>query len=242
MTASTRDLQFTLHEVLDYAGHYQRLHGNDAPTRELIDAIIEEASRFCEGELAPLNRSGDEEGCTFVDGAVTAPAGFKAAYEKYVEGGWAGLCGETEHGGQGLPDSLGLVLEHLMAAANPAWTMYPALSRGVVEALEHHGSPEQKAQFLPKLLSGEWTGTMCLTEPHAGSDVGSASSGATRNDDGTYNLSEEQAAMVRAVCASPRFVLPVEGRPGAGKTYATEAIDSGAAADKLAAISLSALL
>jgi alkylation response protein AidB-like acyl-CoA dehydrogenase len=189
MTASTRDLQFALHDVLDYTGHYQRLFGNEAPTRELMDAITDEAARFCEGELAPLNRFGDEAGCTFADGVVTAPAGFKAAYEKYVEGGWAGLCGAPEYGGQGLPDSLGLVLENLLVAANPAWTMYPALSRGVVEALEHHGSEEQKTQFLPKLLAGEWTGTMCLTEPHAGSDVGLARTKAEVQADGSYLIS-----------------------------------------------------
>ncbi len=189
MTASTRDLQFALHDVLDFEGHYQRLYGSEAPSRELIDAITEEAARFCAGELAPLNRTGDEEGCTFLDGQVTAPAGFKAAYRKYIEGGWAGLCGEAEYGGQGLPDSLGLVLEHLMVAANPAWTMYPALSRGVVEALEHHGSAEQKAQFLPGLLTGEWTGTMCLTEPHAGSDVGLLRTRADVQADGSYLIS-----------------------------------------------------
>lgn len=189
MTASTKDLQFALHDVLDFEGHYRRLYGNEAPTRELIDAITEEAARFCEGEIAPLNRSGDEQGCTFADGQVTVPSGFKAAYGKYIEGGWAGLCGEAEYGGQGLPDSLGLVLEHLMAAANPAWTMYPALSRGVVEALEHHGSPEQKAQFLPRLLTGEWTGTMCLTEPHAGSDVGLVRTKAEVQADGSYLIS-----------------------------------------------------
>lgn len=188
MTASTRDLRFALHDVLDYEGHYRRLYGEDAPTRELIDAIMDEAARFCEGELAPINRSGDEEGCTFANGEVTAPAGFKAAYAKYIEGGWAGLCGEAEYGGQGLPDSVGLILEHLMAAANAAWTMYPALSRGVVEALEHHGSKAQKSQFLPRLLTGEWTGTMCLTEPHAGSDVGLVRTGAEARADGTYSV------------------------------------------------------
>lgn len=189
MTASTRDLQFALHDVLDYEGHYRRLYGDDAPGRELIDAITEEGARFCEGELAPLNRSGDEQGCDFSDGQVTAPDGFKKAYAKYVEGGWASLCGEIEHGGQGLPDSLGLVIEHLMAAANPAWTMYPALSRGVVEALEQHGSPEQKTRFLPRLLSGEWTGTMCLTEPHAGSDVGLLRTKAEVQADGSFLIS-----------------------------------------------------
>jgi alkylation response protein AidB-like acyl-CoA dehydrogenase len=189
MTASTRDLQFALHDVLGFEAHYQRLFGNEAPSREFIDSIIDEAARFCEGELAPLNRSGDEEGCSFADGVVTTPSGFKAAYEKYVEGGWASLCGQVEYGGQGLPDSLSMVLEHLMVAANPAWTMYPALSRGVVEALEHHGSAEQKTQFLPKLLSGEWTGTMCLTEPHAGSDVGLVRSKAEAQADGSYRIS-----------------------------------------------------
>lgn len=189
MTASTRDLRFALHDVLGYENHYRHLYGADAPNRELIDAITDEAARFCEGELAPINRSGDEEGCTFSDGEVSAPAGFKAAYTKYIEGGWAGLCGEAEYGGQGLPDSIGLILEHLMAAANAAWTMYPALSRGVVEALEHHGSAEQKSQFLPKLLTGEWTGTMCLTEPHAGSDVGLVRTKAEPGADGSYRIS-----------------------------------------------------
>jgi alkylation response protein AidB-like acyl-CoA dehydrogenase len=174
MAASLRDLRFALHQVLDYPGHYARLIGDDAPGRELIDAIIDEAYRFCEGELEPINRSGDEEGCALVDGVVTTPTGFREAYAKYIEGGWAGLSGTPEYGGQGLPDSVSLILENLMSAANTAWTMYPGLSRGVIEALEHHGSPEQKAAFLPKLLSGEWTGTMCLTEPHAGSDVGLA--------------------------------------------------------------------
>ena len=192
MTASTRDLRFALHDVLDYESHYRRLYGDQAPTRELIDAITDEAARFCTGELAPLNASGDQEGCTFADGQVTTPRGFKAAYAKYVEGGWAGLGGEAQYGGQGLPDSIGLILEHLMAAANAAWTMYPALSRGVVEALEHHGSPEQKSQFLPRLLTGEWTGTMCLTEPQAGSDVGLVRTRAEIRADGSYSITGDK--------------------------------------------------
>lgn len=192
MTASTRDLRFALHDVLDYENHYRRLYGDEAPTRELIDAITDEAARFCTGELAPLNASGDQEGCTFADGQVTTPRGFKAAYAKYVEGGWAGLGGEAQYGGQGLPDSIGLILEHLMAAANAAWTMYPALSRGVVEALEHHGSPEQKGQFLPRLLTGEWTGTMCLTEPQAGSDVGLVRTRAEIRADGSYSITGDK--------------------------------------------------
>jgi hypothetical protein len=188
MTASTRDLRFAIHDVLDYAGHYRRTFGENAPGRELIDAIIDEAARFCEGELAPLNGSGDSQGCTYADGEVTTPDGFREAYAKFVEGGWAGLSGGTEYGGQGLPDSISLVLENLMSAANTAWTMYTGLSRGVVEALEHHGSLEQKQRFLPKLLTGEWTGTMCLTEPHAGSDVGLARTRAEPQADGAYAI------------------------------------------------------
>jgi alkylation response protein AidB-like acyl-CoA dehydrogenase len=189
MTASLRDLQFSIHDVLDFAGHYARLLGDDAPGRELIDAITDEAARFCSGELEPINRIGDEHGCVLTEGEVATPPGFKEAYAKYIDGGWAGLSGSVTHGGQGLPDSISLILENLMSAANTAWTMYPGLSRGVIEALEHHGSPEQKARFLPKLLTGEWTGTMCLTEAHAGSDVGLARTRAEPLADGAYAVS-----------------------------------------------------
>jgi alkylation response protein AidB-like acyl-CoA dehydrogenase len=189
MTASLRDLQFSIHDVLDFAGHYARLLGDDAPGRELIDAITDEAARFCSGELEPINRIGDEHGCVLTEGEVATPPGFKEAYAKYIDGGWAGLSGSVTHGGQGLPDSISLILENLMSAANTAWTMYPGLSRGVIEALEHHGSPEQKTRFLPKLLTGEWTGTMCLTEAHAGSDVGLARTRAEPLADGAYAVS-----------------------------------------------------
>ena len=192
MTASLRDLRFTIHDVLDFTGHYGSLGLAEAPDRALLDAIIDEAARFCEGELAPINASGDK-GCRFADGEVTTPPGFRAAYQSYIEGGWAGLSGDANYGGQGLPDSVSLILEELMSAANMAWTMYPGLSRGVIEALEHHGTDEQKARFLPRMLTGEWTGTMCLTEPHAGSDVG---------------LARTRAELVEA------------GEPGLGPVYA----------------------
>ena len=188
MTASLRDLRFAIHDVLDYSGHYSRILGDEAPGRELIDAILEEAARFCDGELAPINSSGDVQGCRLEDGLVKTPDGFKEAYAKYIEGGWAGLSGSAEYGGQGLPDSVSLFLENLMCGANSAWTMYPGLSRGVIEALEHHGSGTQKSQFLPKLLSGEWTGTMCLTEPQAGSDVGLVRTHALEQADGTFEI------------------------------------------------------
>ena len=189
MPVSLRDLRFALHHVLDYEGHYALLLGDGAPDRALIDAITDEAARFCDGELEPINGPGDVQGCTLVDGEVITPPGFKEAYAGYVEGGWAGLSGAAEYGGQGLPDSISLILENLMSAANAAWTMYPGLSRGVIEALEHHGSDQQKQQFLPKLLTGEWTGTMCLTEPHAGSDVGLARTRAEPLDDDAYAIS-----------------------------------------------------
>ncbi len=186
MPASLRDMRFLMHDVFDYAGHYQSLGVDDAPDRALLDSILDEAHRFTEGELAPLNRIGDEHGCQLNDGVVTTPPGFKAAYTGYVEGGWASLSGDKAYGGQGLPDSISLFLEELMCCACMAWTMYPGLSRGAVSALDAHGSPEQKEQFLSPLLSGEWTGTMCLTEPHAGSDVGLARTRAEPLADGAY--------------------------------------------------------
>lgn len=188
MPASLRDMRFLMHDVYDYASHYQALAVEDAPDKALLDSIIDEAHRFTEGELAPLNRVGDQQGCSLADGVVTTPDGFKEAYAAYVSGGWAALSGDKAYGGQGLPESISLFLEELMCSACMAWTMYPGLSRGAVSALEAHGSPEQKEQFLSRLLSGEWTGTMCLTEPHAGSDVGLARTRAEPQADGSYAI------------------------------------------------------
>jgi alkylation response protein AidB-like acyl-CoA dehydrogenase len=186
MPVSIRDMQFLMHEVLDFDAHYRSLDLSDPPSRELLDAIVDEAARFTENEIAPLNRVGDEQGCRLADGQVTTPSGFKEAYAKYIEGGWAGLSGDPEYGGQGLPGSVSLFLEDLMCCANMAWTMYPGLSRGAISALQSHGSSELKGQFLGKLLSGKWTGTMCLTEAHAGSDVGLAKTKAVLRADGSY--------------------------------------------------------
>ena len=183
------DMQFLLHDVFSVEQHYAALDLEEPIDRAFVDAVMDEAFRFTDGELRPLNRSGDEQGCRIDEGVVTTPEGFAQAYAKYVEGGWAGLIGPTEYGGQGLPGSLGVLLEELMATANMAWTMYPGLSRGCMNALVAHGSTEQKAQFLPKLLTGEWTGTMCLTEPHAGSDVGLARTKAEPRADGSYSIS-----------------------------------------------------
>jgi len=196
MPVSLRDIRFLVHDVFDFAGHYAGLGQRpgsggapvEAPDRAFIDAVIDEAHRFAEQELAPLMRSGDEQGCRLENGRVITPDGFKEAYATYIAGGWAGLNGDPAYGGQGLPDSMSLFLEDLMSCANVAWTMYPGLSRGVLTALDAHGSREQKQAFMPKLLSGEWTGTMCLTEPHAGSDVGLAKTRAEPRADGAWAI------------------------------------------------------
>jgi alkylation response protein AidB-like acyl-CoA dehydrogenase len=189
MPVSLRDMRFLIHDVFEFEAHYRTLNDADPLTGELLDTIIDEAARFTEGELEPLNRIGDEMGCTFDNGVVTTPSGFKQAYAKYVEGGWAALGGDPAYGGQGLPHSVSLFLEELMGSANMAWAMYPGLSRGVINALETHGSDEQKSRFLARLLTGEWTGTMCLTEPQAGSDVGLVRTQAEPLADGAYAVS-----------------------------------------------------
>lgn len=187
-TAPLRDMRFVLHELLNVDGHYQNL-GLDEVNAELIDAFLEEGSRFATNELAPLNRSGDEEGCQFNDGEVITPNGFKEAYQKYVEGGWPSLGGDVNYGGQGLPSTAGIAISEMIGTANWSWSMYPGLSNGAVATIESHGTTEQKDVYLPKLISGEWTGTMCLTEPHCGSDLGILKSRAVPQADGSYKIS-----------------------------------------------------
>ena len=188
MSAPIKDIQFLLHDVLDMSAHYASLGLQDSIDEGFINMILDESQRFTAGELESLNAVGDQ-GCRLESGEVTTPPGFKEAYAKYIEGGWAGLCGDPEYGGQGLPESFGFMFEELACTANMAWTMYPGLSRGAVAAIDEHGSPEQKQMFLTKLLTGEWTGTMCLTEPHAGSDVGLARTKAEPHADGRYRIS-----------------------------------------------------
>ncbi|AUM12021.1 acyl-CoA dehydrogenase C-terminal domain-containing protein [Ketobacter alkanivorans] len=187
--APRRDIQFVMHEVLNLEEHYKALRGDEDVNRELIDAIVEEGAKFCENELAPINRSGDEEGCGFENGIVTTPKGFKEAYQKYVEGGWPSLSAPVEEGGQGLPNSLGIIMSEMVGTSNWSWGMYPGLSHGAIKTLESHGTPEQKEQYLTRLISGEWTGTMCLTEPHCGTDLGILRTKAEPNADGSYAIS-----------------------------------------------------
>ena len=188
--APRRDIQFLLHEVLGAEAFYQRYPvAEEALDRETIDAVLEEGAKFSENELSPLFRSGDEEGCHFKEGVVTTPKGFKEAYQKFVEGGWSGLAADVELGGQGLPNLLGVVMSEMMGAANWSWAMYPGLSHGAMNTLETHGTEEQKQTYLTKLISGEWAGTMCLTEPQCGSDLGILRSKAEPNADGSYAIS-----------------------------------------------------
>lgn len=186
--APTRDIQFVLHELLNVEEHYKTLRGDEEVNRELIDAIVDEGAKFCENELAPINRGGDEEGCKFDNGNVITPPGFKEAYQKYVEGGWPALAAAEAHGGQGLPNSLGVVMSELTGTANWSWGMYPGLSHGAVKTIEQHGTPEQKELYLTRLISGEWTGTMCLTEPQCGTDLGILRTKAEPNADGSYAI------------------------------------------------------
>jgi alkylation response protein AidB-like acyl-CoA dehydrogenase len=187
--APLSDMRFVLFDVLGAGPLFARLGFDDA-TRDIVDAVLEEGARFTETVLAPLNRVGDETGCRYDQdtGAVTTPPGFKQAYAQYVEGGWAGLVSPVEFGGQGLPHAAGMPLKEMIDAANLAWGNFPLLSHGATEALLHHGEPWQQEAFLKPIVEGRWTGTMCLTEPHCGTDLGLLKTRATPNDDGSHSI------------------------------------------------------
>ena len=189
-TPPLRDMQFVLHEVLKVTDDYKYLPQHAEVDADTINAVLEEAGKFAAEVTFPLNISGDAEGCTLDKNTheVRTPKGFKEAYAKYIEGGWAALSADAVYGGQGLPFALNLCLYEMLNSANQAWTMYPGLSHGAYEALHAHGSEAQKALYLPKLTSGEWTGTMCLTEPHCGTDLGLLRTRAEPQPDGTYAL------------------------------------------------------
>lgn len=186
--APVRDMQFVIHEVLESEKLYQTLPGCEEATEDLINAVVEEGARFAEEVVAPTYRNGDEEGCTWSEDGVTTPTGYKEAYAKYVENGWPSLPAEKEYGGQGLPNLLGIVINELNGTANWSWLMYPGLSHGAVATLEEHGDENQKQKYLTRLISGEWTGTMCLTEAHCGSDLGLLRAKAEPQADGSYAI------------------------------------------------------
>ncbi|MDR3014106.1 MAG: acyl-CoA dehydrogenase C-terminal domain-containing protein [Delftia acidovorans] len=169
-----RDIQFLMHEVFKVTDDYQQMTAHAETDADTINAVLEEAGKFAANVTFPLNISGDAEGCVLNKETheVTTPKGFKEAYQKYVEGGWPSLSCDTAYGGQGLPFAVNSAVYEMLNSANQAWTMYPGLSHGAYEALHVHGTEEQKKLYLPKLTSGEWTGTMCLTEPHCGTDLG----------------------------------------------------------------------
>ncbi|MBB1426426.1 acyl-CoA dehydrogenase C-terminal domain-containing protein [Shewanella sp. SG44-2] len=186
--APIRDVKFVMQELLDCEGHYQRLGYQDASI-DMVDAIIAEAAKLTEQVVAPLNQIGDQQGCTWKDGVVTTPDGFKEAYAQYVEGGWPTLSQSEEFGGQGLPHSLNISIAEMFSSANHSFAMYPGLSHGALATIEAHGTDAQKLQFMPNLVEGKWTGTMCLTEPHCGTDLGMLRTKAELQADGTYSLS-----------------------------------------------------
>jgi hypothetical protein len=186
--APLRDVKFLLNEVFDYPAHYASLSNGGEATPDMVDAILEGCATFCEEILSPINHSGDLEGCHFENGNVTTPKGFKEAYAEYVAGGWQGLSHPTEYGGQGLPMSLNLMKSEMMGTANWSFTMYPGLSLGCMNTVMQYGNEAQKNTYLPKLVSGEWTGTMCLTEPQCGTDLGQVKTKAEPVGDGSYKL------------------------------------------------------
>jgi len=186
--APLRDMQFVLHEFLNVSEEYKGIPRYQDVDADIINQVLEEGAKFTQEVLFPLNGVGDEEGCHF-DAAtktVTTPKGFKEAYAKYVEGGWAALACDPEYGGQGLPVALNNSFYEMLNSSNQAWSMYPGLSHGAYECLKEHGTDQQKSVYLPKLASGEWTGTMCLTEAHCGTDLGLLRSKAEPQADGSW--------------------------------------------------------
>jgi len=240
--APLRDLRFVMEEMLDYPAHYARLPAGEEATLDVVNAILEEGARFAREVLLPLNQSGDTQGCSLDNGKVIAPDGFKKAYQQYVEGGWPSLAADPEFGGQGLPGSLSMVFSEMISSANLAWGMYPGLSHGAADTLSHHGTQQQKSTYLSKLTEGVWTGTMCLTEPHCGTDLGLIKTRAVPDDGsdgyilngtkifisaGEHDLAENIVHLVLAklpdapegskgisLFVVPKFLPDAEGNPG----------------------------
>ncbi|MFM2209109.1 MAG: hypothetical protein RIQ96_752 [Pseudomonadota bacterium] len=193
-TPPQRDMQFVMHELLQVTDEYKAMPAHAEVDADTINAVLEEGGKFAAEVIFPLNISGDEEGCTLdkTTHEVTTPKGFKEAFQTYVAGGWPALSADPDYGGQGLPIVVNQCFYEMLNSANQAWTMYPGLTHGAYECLHAHGTPEQKAMFLPKLTSGEWTGTMCLTEPHCGTDLGLLRTKAEPQADGSYRITGQK--------------------------------------------------
>jgi len=189
-TPPLRDMQFVIHELLGAVDDLKQIPAYADLDADTVNAVLEEGGKFASKVLAPLNLVGDVQGCVLNKETheVKTPDGFKDAYKQYTENGWSALSADPQWGGQGMPQLVNQAIYEMMNSANQAWTMYPGLSHGAHACLEEHGSPEQKAMYLPKLTSGEWTGTMCLTEPHCGTDLGLLRTKAEPVGDGTYKL------------------------------------------------------
>jgi len=187
--APVEEVMFLLSDVF-HIDRYNNLPGFADATPDLVEAVLAEAAKFSEDVLTPLNRVGDKEGCKrHADGSVSTPTGFKDAYKRLTEGGWIGASAPVEFGGQGLPMVLAQAISEFLCSANMSFAMYPGLTQGAAAALYTHGSAEQKALYLPKLISGQWTGTMNLTEPQCGTDLGLVRTRATPQPDGSYKIS-----------------------------------------------------
>ena len=165
------------------------LPGNEDVDAEVLEAILEEAGKFCSNELLPINRQGDEVGATFENGCVTTPPGFKEAYKKFIENGWTGIDADPEHGGQGLPKLFQNLIDEMLSGCNLSFKLYSELSHGVYHLLASTASKEIRDRYLPKLVAGTWSGSMCLTEPHCGTDLGLLTTKAAANKDGSYSIS-----------------------------------------------------
>ena len=188
--APIRDMQFLLHEFLNVTDELKQMPKFEDVDTDIINQVLEEGAKFTQNVLFPLNHSGDREGCHY-DAAiksVTTPKGFKEAYKQYVEGGWAALACDPEYGGQGLPIVVNNSFYEMLNSSNQAWSMYPGLSHGAYECLLEHGTDEQKKTYLPKLVSGDWTGTKCLTESHCGTELGMLRSKGLPQDDGSWSI------------------------------------------------------